>query len=270
MNRDLRNRTVLENMPLVGYLVSDVCSKADHLSRDDLASAGALALISAAEAFDPAHGVPFGAFARRRILGAFADEMRANDWVSRSARRRIHSTSAVRETLTASLGRTPTTEEVAEALGVERSDVEARLQEETRTLTVLDASADDLPSADTASPEDTVVALERDRYVRSAVQSLPEKMRYIVEQVYFADRPVTEIAAELGISHSAVSQQRSEAMRLMHDGLSVHYVTPGAAHAPKSRVSGERREAYLSTVGARTAGGYTRIGQPVPALVGAA
>src|SRR3954468_20523768 len=98
---------VTQHLPLVGYLVSDLCSKASHLSRDDLASAGAIALITSADSFDPDLGVPFGAFARRRILGAFAAEMRASDWATRSARRRIKETMSVQETLASALGRTP-------------------------------------------------------------------------------------------------------------------------------------------------------------------
>ena len=65
MNRAERNKMVVDNLPLVGYLVSEVWARATHLSRDDLASAGAVALITSAEAFDPTLGVPFGAFARR-------------------------------------------------------------------------------------------------------------------------------------------------------------------------------------------------------------
>ena len=120
MNRTERNALVVQNLPLVGYLVSEVWAKATHLSRDDLASAGAVALITSADAFDPTLGIPFGAFARRRIIGAFADEMRSNDWASRGARRRIRETLAVKETLTAALGRTPSVDEIASSLGVDQ------------------------------------------------------------------------------------------------------------------------------------------------------
>ena len=99
MNRDQRNKLVVDNLPLVGYLVRDLCARATHLSRDDLAAAGALALVTSADAYDPSLGVPFGAFARRRIIGSFADTMRTDDWATRSARRRIRETLAVQETL---------------------------------------------------------------------------------------------------------------------------------------------------------------------------
>jgi RNA polymerase sigma factor for flagellar operon FliA len=121
LNRADRDRIVLANLPLVGYLVSEVSAKAKHFDRDDLASAGTLALIACAEAYDPERGVPFSAYARHRILGAFTDEMRHNDWASRTTRRRITDATVTRDMLTNTLGRNPTVEEIAATLGVDRN-----------------------------------------------------------------------------------------------------------------------------------------------------
>lgn len=258
LNRAERNRLVVENLPLVGYLVSEVCAKATHLSRDDLASAGSVALITSADSFDPDLGVPFGAYARRRIVGAFADEMRSNDWASRSARRRIKETLAVKETLTAALGRVPKVDEIASALGVDRTVAEDALSDASRTVSSLDESVSDFLVADMPSPEGSLLASERLKYLNAAVAALPEKMRYIVEEIYFHDRTVKEIAEELGSTHSAVSQQRAEAVRLLRDGLGTHYSDDGAAPQISSRISPARRNAYLTSVGDNTAGGITR------------
>lgn len=259
MNRLERNELVTQHLPLVGYLVSDLCSKASHLSRDDLASAGAIALITSANSFDPALGVPFGAFARRRILGAFADEMRANDWATRSARRRIKATISVQETLATALGRPPKVEEMASALGVQQSVVEAALTDASRTLTSLDEAVVDTLAADNLSPEHSVLAEERLQYLRAAVKSLPERMRYVVEEIYFGDRTVKELAEELGSTHAAVSQQRSEAIRLMRDGLAAHYSDePDRGFEPQSRIAPRRRNDYLAELSEATLGGITR------------
>jgi len=266
VNRSERNILVVENLPLVGYLVSEVWAKARHLSRDDLASAGAVALITSADAFNPGLGVPFGAFARRRIIGAFADEMRSNDWATRSARRRIKESLAVQETLSAALGRTPNVNEIADALGVDRETAAAGLADAARTLSALDDTTAEYLVADTAMPEESLLCTERLVYLRAAIEALPEKMRAIVEQIYFDDRPVKDIAAELGTTHSAVSQTRAEAIRLLRDGLSTHYadeVEMALSYQPESRIAPARRSAYLSrladlaTVGmTRTAAGY--------------
>jgi RNA polymerase sigma factor for flagellar operon FliA len=260
MNRTERNRLVVENLPLVGYLVSDLCAKASHLSRDDLASAGAVALITSADSYKPELGVPFGAFARRRILGAFADEMRANDWASRGTRRRIKETLAVKETLTAALGRTPGVDEIASALGVDRETAAAGLADAARVVSTLDDATAEILVADTALPEETLLSEEKLAYLHAAVEALPEKMRSIIRQVYFEDRTVKEIAEELGLTHSAVSQQRAEAVRLLKDGLTVHYSDTGAqAYVPESRIAPANRNAYLARVAEHAIVGMARM-----------
>jgi RNA polymerase sigma factor for flagellar operon FliA len=246
-DRSERNRLVTENLAIVGYLVNDVCARASHLSRDDLAGAGAMGLILAADSFDPTLGVPFGAFARRRILGAMADEMRAADWATRTARKRIKDSLAVQESLTAALGRKPTVDEVAASLGVDRATATEALADASRTVGTLDTTVSDFLAAEVANPEDSVVESERTRYIQAAVSALPEKMRYIVEQIYFEDRSVKDLAEELGATHSAISQQRSEAVRLMRDGLTTHYADEPVAEAEvHSRVAPARRSAYLA------------------------
>ncbi|MBD8704115.1 sigma-70 family RNA polymerase sigma factor [Frigoribacterium sp. CFBP 13712] len=259
MNRTERNALVVENLPLVGYLVSEVCARATHLSRDDLAGVGAIALVQAADAFDPTLGIPFGAYARTRIVGAFADDMRSGDWASRGTRKRIKETLATQEALTASLGRRPSVDELASALGVDRQAAQSALSDAGRTVSTLDDTIADHLSSDLPLPGDDLLVDERSRYLRAAVEALPERMRLIIEGVYFGDRTVTEIADELGITHSAVSQQRTEAVRLLRDGLAAHYADdPDAGFEPVSKTAPARRSAYLSRVATNAAVGIAR------------
>lgn len=259
MNRADRDRIVLQNLPLVGYLVSLVATKAKHFDRDDLASAGALALIQCAEAYEPDRGVPFSAYARHRILGAFTDEMRHNDWASRTTRRRITDANQIQETLTGALGRTPTVDEIAQALGVDKETAEASLAYADRTVTVLDDAVANTLLAETLSPEEDVLLSEQIRFVHASVQSLPEKTRYVITQVYLEERSVKDLAEELGSTHSAVSQVRSEGIRLLRDAMSAHYDTETVQDAPdQRRISASRRNAYLSKVADMTLGGITR------------
>lgn len=264
VNRNERNTLVVENLPLVGYLVSDLCARATHLSRDDLASAGAVALVTAADAYDATTGVPFGAYARTRILGALADELRASDWATRSARKRIKETLAVQESLTAALGRVPSVDEIANALGVDRATAEAGLADASRTVTALDETIEPLLVSETAGPEDSLLASEQTAYVRAAVAALPDRMRSIVEAIYFDDRTVTEIAEELGITHSAVSQQRSEAIRLMREGMATHYADEGDPVVIEAKTSQARRSAYLARLAQHAVSGVSRLSPTSP------
>ena len=54
---------------------------------DDLASAGLVALMEAVDRFDPAKGASFEQYAWTRVAGAIVDELRQQDWATRSVRR---------------------------------------------------------------------------------------------------------------------------------------------------------------------------------------
>jgi RNA polymerase sigma factor for flagellar operon FliA len=254
VNRSERNRMVVENLPLVGYLVSKVCAGATHLSRDDLAQAGCLALVQVVDSFDADRGIPFGAYARERIIGAIKDEMRSSDWAKRATRKVIKDTLTVQGLLTAEFGRTPSIDEMAGALGVDRATAAEGLNLATRTLTSLDGTPTDLLASTVALSDSELLVDERLRYLRAAVGALPERMRMIVTAIYLEDVSVGDLALRLGVTHSAISQQRAEAIRLLRDGLEHSY--PDDAQVPAApRVSspGARQTAYLSDLAARVA-----------------
>lgn len=262
MNRSDRNRIVEDNLALVGFFVNLVHAKATHVERDDLASAGSMGLISAAEAFDPGRGVPFSSFARTYILGAMYDSMRSADWASRRLRRRMKSAAEVTEKLTASLGRNPTVDEIAMALGVDRATAVETIEAfQMAPVSLSDGLGDGIQPRDSdLSPEDVLLVDELTMVVREAVAALPEKMRYVVEQVYLEERTVGEVAAELGRTDGAVSHLRREAMLLLREGIEKHYADSDEASTTvvNNVTSIGRREGFLSSLGERVAGGITR------------
>ena len=78
---------VEQHLPLVNHIVFQVAIHFPrHVDRDDLARAGALGLVEAAQRYDEARGVPFDRFAAQRIRGAIIDAVRAADWAPRSVR----------------------------------------------------------------------------------------------------------------------------------------------------------------------------------------
>jgi len=247
MPRSARNRLITENLPLVGYLVNTIHDRGGLVAREDLASAGALALVMAADSFNADLGVPFGAYARRRILGAFTDEMRAHDWASRTIRKRAKDATAVRESLARSLGRTPTIEEIAMTLGVDTSSVTESLADASRVLTSYDEDPVVLSvMSESMLPDELAEALEHRELVNAAIEALPERMRFIIRAVYFDDRSVKDVADELGVSHSAVSQQRSQAVRLLREALVGHFDADRQSQpSAPTKLSASARDAYL-------------------------
>src|SRR5918997_885062 len=108
-----------EHLPLVRHIVFQVAVHFPrHVDREELARAGALGLVEAARRYDEARGVPFERFAAQRIRGAILDAVRAADWAPRSVRNLARQLEQAEQQLATQLGRVPSLNEMAEALGI--------------------------------------------------------------------------------------------------------------------------------------------------------
>nr|WP_221377493.1 sigma-70 family RNA polymerase sigma factor [Actinoplanes polyasparticus] len=248
---------IRENMALVGHMVRETLFKVPpHVHRDDLASAGYAALVTAAQGFDEARGVPFGKFAAMRVRGALLDELRGLDWASRSVRARARRAEQARQELTAQLGRTPTETELAQLLGVAVSEL-ASVHDDVQRAAVLSlqgfaaGTAEEMLPETALNPEEMLLHRERIGYLHDAVAVLPERLRFVVEESYLRERPLAEVAAELQVTESRVSQLRTEALALLKDGLSTHLEQQQSAAAKDGCVA-RKRAVYVAKIAART------------------
>ncbi|GAB7038184.1 MULTISPECIES: sigma-70 family RNA polymerase sigma factor [Catenuloplanes] len=223
-----REDMIRANMALVGHLVRDMLGRVPaHVNRDDLTSAGLAALVTAARGFDPERGIPFHRFAATRIRGALLDELRGLDWASRSVRSRARAADTGRQHLTATLGRTPTPQELAEYLGVPVSEINSTADDVQRAVVLslqgfTTGSADDMVTESTMGPEELLVHRERIGYLHNAIEALPERLRIVITRYFLNEEPMAVIAAELGVTESRISQLRAEALTLLRDGLNTH------------------------------------------------
>ena len=258
--RTTEDALVREHLPLVRRAVAELSSKMPrHAARDDLLSAGMVGLAQAARNFDPSRGVPFHRYAATRIKGALLDELRGNDWASRPVRAKARQMEVAAERLTAKLGRTPTQEELADAMGIQQETVRV-LADDLHRATVLNydsmvASGDGegVLLVDDETPEVELLERERNAYLVDAVQSLPPRLQTVVIGYFFEDRSMQDIGAELGVSESRVSQLRSEALDLLKDGMNSQ-LDPGSlpvAANPTGRVA-RRKAAYFDAIAARS------------------
>jgi RNA polymerase sigma factor for flagellar operon FliA len=216
---------VRANLPLVGHIVREVLSRVpSHVSRDDLMSAGMYAVAVSAASFDPARGVPFARFAAIRIRGAILDELRTMDWASRAVRSKAREIDTVRTELRTRLGHAPSTDEVAQTMGVASTEVTSADADVQRanvlSLQSLTAEGDTgaLPSTG-ESPESLLVRREQIGYLRDAIEALPDRLRTVITQYFLEQRKMSDIAADLGVTESRVSQIRAEALALLHVGF---------------------------------------------------
>ncbi|GAA2356734.1 FliA/WhiG family RNA polymerase sigma factor [Dactylosporangium salmoneum] len=248
---------VRSHLPLVGHLVREMLGRLPaHVSREDLISAGMAALAGAGRSFDPSRGIPFGSFATSRIRGALLDELRGLDWASRSVRARARKVETVQQELTARLGRTPTQQELAEAMGVGVEELK-NIDEDVQRAVILSlqgftaGSAEEMVPERTAGPEDLILHRERIGYLHQAINALPERLRRVVTAYFFDERPMNDIATELGVTESRISQLRAEALVLLRDGLNNHLDPELLAGPAGNGCVARRREAYYAQIAAQ-------------------
>ena len=246
-------------MPLVGYIVTELLVRLPaHVRREDLESAGFEALVRCARSYDPAVGTSFAQYARIRVRGAVVDELRSADWASRGTRRAERRLSGAEDTLTQQLGRQPSPAELADHLGEDGQDL-VRTRERVQRAAVLSLNAligdSDVDLATNLAcaelgQEERVIAGERAHVLHAAVQALPDRLRQVVTDYFLGERPMTEIAAEMGVSESRISQMRAQALELLREGLSRHLDGAEPAAAPEPGVAARRREEYYARVAA--------------------
>lgn len=248
---------VREHLPLVHYAVAEIAARLPrHVSRDDLVSAGMTGLAQAARSFDPDRGIRFDRYASTRIKGALLDELRTADWASRSVRSRSRRVNEATERLTASLGRIPSGQEIADEMGVEVAEVEAVAGDVHRAVVlnveslVAEGSGEELFPDGAPSPDELVLDHERRAYLVDAVALLPERLRQVVVAYFFEEQPMQDIARTLGVSESRISQMRAEALALLKEGIDSQLEPQTADLEVTGRVA-RRKAAYFAAIASR-------------------
>jgi RNA polymerase sigma factor FliA len=181
-----RQRTIAtEDLELVRRIAGHLARRLPaHVERDELVALGNLGLVEARARFDASRGVPFAAFAARRIRGAILDGLRSADPLTRAERSR-------RRALT---------------LEVECMHVES-------------AAADAEPAQE-QNLEAWFEALTQIAAVRDALDVLPAREREIVREHFLDGRRLKQIGEDLGVSESRVSQILAVALRRLREVLS--------------------------------------------------
>ncbi|MFN8535294.1 MAG: FliA/WhiG family RNA polymerase sigma factor [Dehalococcoidia bacterium] len=228
----VRETLILAYTPLVKYVVDRLAiSLPAVLDSEDLVSYGVIGLIDAVERFDPGRGFKFETFAIPRIRGTIIDQLRALDWLPRSARQRAKEIERGIQELRGSLGRMPTDEEVAKYLNMDLDRYHAAVQEAaTVTLSldhVLSTDEDDSPLslADLVEDRQAVSLLgaaERGELVGAlvrAIEELPERDRMVIALYYNEELTMKEISRVLEISESRVCQLHARAVLKLRASL---------------------------------------------------
>ena len=229
----LRNRIVLTFAPLVKYIVyNKIRELPARCEVDDFISCGLEALINSIDRYDPDKGATLEQYAWTRIHGAVLDELRRQDWAPRSVRRWERDMEKVVESFTVLHGRRPTSNELADALGVPvdelrrrrdeiaRSDVTSLntpvLADDQTTIERVDTIAGDDPRED---PLHAAAQSEAKDLFRAAFARLPRREREVAVLLYVKHMTLAEIGEILGVSESRVCQIHTAMKKTLRTAL---------------------------------------------------
>ncbi len=230
---DARQQLLNEHLGLVYFVARQLASGLGaDVEFDEFVSAGTLGLMSALESFDASRGLAFSTFAAPRIRGSILDELRRQDHVPRSIRRKSRQISAAHDAASRASGRDAGDQETAERLGVDletlwkwQADIEGAvhipLDRTTReNADEAPAPSETLSSEDEDCIEDRVNFDQEVTILRDAIQDLGEQERIVLTLYYFEELKLHEIASILQLTESRVSQIRSKALGKLRKQLS--------------------------------------------------
>ncbi len=220
MNTSLQqspSATLAETLDVVDAVIAQLSHRLPpHVSREDLASAGKVALVEALLRFS---GPPeeARAYCYVRVRGAVLDELRRLDPLSRYTRTQIKIVRRAAAMLECKLGRVPAAAEVAAttgfsleslahldqlALAAEACSAEETGEDGELMHSLVDAGA---CPARTAESDDTTAS------VQAALGRLAPTHAHVLRRYYLDDATLEDIAAELGVSKERVRQIREAA-----------------------------------------------------------
>jgi RNA polymerase sigma factor for flagellar operon FliA len=228
--RSTRDQLVLEHVGLVKALAQRLAQRLPaQVELTDLVSVGVLGLIDAATRYKASTGVPFDAFARRRVQGAMLDALRDLDWAPRSLRKMRRDLDGAIARLRHELKREPTDTEIAASMNLSEVEYD-RLLDQVRSLELGALRQLDAPNQDGSSllemvidpeegPETRLERSELRGHLARALMELPERERQILALYYEEELTMAEIGAVIGVCESRVSQLRSLALSRLRVSL---------------------------------------------------
>lgn len=221
MEKDAKAFAV-EFEPFVRHIAVRVKNEFDLRSVDlaDLIAFGFQGLMEAKGRYDASRGVQFNTFAYYRVRGAVIDGVRKMAYLPRHIHALRKSAEAADWALeeageeraaAIAAGETPTAEKTV-------AQIDDLLGKLTASF-VIAAVGQDEASQSTEPADEVLIAREGTDRVKKALAALPERERIVVTGMYFEERSLDDIGAQLGISRSWACRIHTKGLRMMRAAI---------------------------------------------------
>ena len=226
-DKALRNEIIMRSMHIVRYAVISTRNMYRRFADDDdVSNEAVLALMAAADSFDPNKNVKFDTYASIKVRGAIIDYVRRMDSVPRGVRKFAKEYDTAFAELYTALDREPTREEIAAhmKISVDKLDSFAAKSAAAQTLSFEELVFNGFDTAketdnDCYEAEQGIMLEERKNQLAAAIGTLKDKERTVISLYYYEKLKYSEIAQVMDISESRVCQIHSKAVGKLKDCL---------------------------------------------------
>lgn len=223
-DKEARDTLVVENLGLIWSIVKRFAGRG--YEQEDLFQIGAIGLIKAIDKFDLSFDVKFSTYAVPMITGEIKRFLRDDGMikVSRSLKETAIKAGNATKELESRLGREPTTNEVANEIGITMEELVMALESvcevESLHKTIYRNDGNEIFLVDKVlSKKDEHEELINSILINQMLGDLDEKERQIIEMRYFKNKTQAEIAKIFGISQVQVSRLEKKILRRMRENI---------------------------------------------------
>jgi RNA polymerase sigma factor for flagellar operon FliA len=218
-----RERLILDHLPQVRLIARRIRNRLpEHVSLDDLVSAGIVGLIAAVDQYDPAHNVKLKTYAEHKVRGAILDSLRGLDWAPRQRRKKAKQIESAISRAEQRLRRIPSEEEIAAEMGVDLVEYHRWLVEvQGLNIGSLEYTAEDgegkslleyLSDNRDQMPSRIVERSQLEQLLSDAIRKIPPMERTVLGLYYVEELTLREIAQAVDLHESRISHLKSQAI----------------------------------------------------------
>ena len=213
------------------------------MQMEDAVNEGVVAIIKGIDMYDPDKNIKFSTYITTRVRGAMLDYVRKQEWMPRGFYKQLGIIESACEDMKLELGRTPTVDELAKHLGIEKKRCQRIISMKNRgNIQSLDLLLENqnisngvqLTNNDAqVQPEEACLWEEDMRVLAEGIAQLNEKEQKTLALHYMEGLKMEQVGRVIGVSQPRASQIHTIALRKLR-----HFIETKNGKGIKSGVSG--------------------------------